>query len=99
MTVEPLWRVEQVAEFLRESVQTVYSLARRGIVPSVRVGRSVRFDPAAITAWAAAGGRREPEPPPTPDPISRSSQERPPGGQSVAGRKANQGPDESPRDR
>jgi DNA binding domain, excisionase family len=43
-----LLRVEDVAGRIGASKQTVYLLARENTLPSVRWGRSVRFDPADV---------------------------------------------------
>ncbi len=43
------------------SRDSVYSWARAGRIPSVRVGRSVLFDPAITEAFIADGGQ-DPEP-------------------------------------
>ena len=45
------------AERLGVSAYRVYALARTGVVPAVRLGRLVRFDPTAITDFIAGGGR------------------------------------------
>jgi excisionase family DNA binding protein len=39
-----LLTVEQVAEWFKLSTPTIYRLAARGKIPSVKVGGSVRFD-------------------------------------------------------
>lgn len=50
-TAEPvLVTARRVAEVLGISVPSVYRLAAAGELPSVRVGGSVRFDPAAVAA-------------------------------------------------
>ena len=41
--MEPLLTPQEVAEILRVSVDTVYGHARNGLLPSVRIGNSVRF--------------------------------------------------------
>jgi excisionase family DNA binding protein len=41
--VEPLLRPEAVADLLACSPKTVYAWASRGVLPSVRLGRMVRF--------------------------------------------------------
>ena len=46
-----LLRVEDVAGRIGTSKQTVYLLARENTLPSVRWGRSVRFDPADVEAF------------------------------------------------
>lgn len=48
-----LLRAEEVAEILQLSVGAVYAHARLKQIPSVRIGRSVRFHPAAIETWLA----------------------------------------------
>jgi hypothetical protein len=45
-----------MAELDLPSRARAYDLARRGIVPSVRVGRLVKFDEGAIRRFVAAGG-------------------------------------------
>lgn len=40
------------------SVFRVYDLARRGVIPCVRIGKSVKFDPVTIEEWIRAGGSR-----------------------------------------
>lgn len=39
----------------------VYELARTRVIPSVRIGRSIKFDPNAVEAWIAGGGNSERE--------------------------------------
>jgi len=40
---EPLWTVEDVAEYLRLGAETVRMMARRGELPAFKVGRVWRF--------------------------------------------------------
>ena len=49
-----------VAERLNVSDKAIYAIARAGLIPHVRVGRSVRFDPDAIEAFIASGGKSYP---------------------------------------
>lgn len=50
-----LWGVKDVAEFLGVPVATLYQWRHRGYGPkSRRVGRYVRYEPAAVRAWFAA---------------------------------------------
>ena len=49
---------DEVSESLGLSRWRVYELAREGIIPHVRIGRSMRFDEAKIRAWLEAGGSR-----------------------------------------
>jgi len=39
-----------------KSKTSVYEAARRGLVPCIRVGRRMRFDPDVLRQWAASGG-------------------------------------------
>jgi excisionase family DNA binding protein len=49
--------VEEVADLLNTSTDTVYRMARRKQIPSALVGGSRRFDPAAIAVWL---GKKDP---------------------------------------
>jgi excisionase family DNA binding protein len=56
-TVEPLWTIEDVAGYLRVSVETLYRWRhRRTGPPAARVGRHLRYDPAAVREWFANQG-------------------------------------------
>jgi len=46
----------ELAQALSLSVVTVFKLARRGIIPCVRIGTSVRFCPNAIARWLREHG-------------------------------------------
>lgn len=50
-----LWTRTQAAEFLQIKPQTlsVWAMSGRYNVPFVRVGRAVRYDPAALEKWIA----------------------------------------------
>jgi excisionase family DNA binding protein len=50
---EALWRVREVAEFLRVSTSWVYKAAERGDLPSVRLGANLRFLPESIRDFVA----------------------------------------------
>ena len=43
--------VSEVAEILSVSERQVYKLASEGVIPSFRIGSSIRFDPAQVAAW------------------------------------------------
>lgn len=49
-------RVTEVATLLNLPEKRVYLLAAAGLLPHVRLGRSIRFNEAALTAWLEAGG-------------------------------------------
>ncbi len=50
-TATPLWDVDGVAAFLRMSKSWVQKRAADGTLPTLRVGKSLRFEPEAIRAW------------------------------------------------
>lgn len=51
-----LLTVEEVAPMLKMSRQALYEAVRRGFVPSVRIGRRIRFDLDALETWLECGG-------------------------------------------
>ena len=53
-----LLKIREVAEELRVTPAAVYQLAARGALKTVRIGRCVRIEVAALQAFIAAGGRR-----------------------------------------
>jgi excisionase family DNA binding protein len=55
-----LVNVAEARAILRIGSQQLYQLARIGAIPSVRCGRSLRFVPAELEAWARAGCPRDP---------------------------------------
>jgi hypothetical protein len=46
-----LWDSEQAAEFLRMSAKWVKRQAQLGLLPAIRLGRALRFDPELIRAF------------------------------------------------
>jgi excisionase family DNA binding protein len=50
-----LWDASDVARYLRVSRSWVYHRAEAGLLPLTRVGGLLRFDPAAIRAFATGG--------------------------------------------
>ncbi len=48
----------QVAEYLQVDERTIYKLARKGDVPSMKVSGQWRFKRALIDAWIEEGCRR-----------------------------------------
>jgi excisionase family DNA binding protein len=53
-----LWRPLAAAKYLDLSLPRVYELVRLGLLPAVKFGRTVRFDPAALAAFVAQGGTK-----------------------------------------
>jgi excisionase family DNA binding protein len=50
--IAPLWTVQEVADYLRVPVQTLYSWrARRAGPPARRVGKYLRYRPDDVTRW------------------------------------------------
>ncbi len=47
----PLWNVNDLARFFRTSPDAIYKMVERGLVPHIRLGRTLRFDPDAIRRW------------------------------------------------
>ncbi|MBC7075996.1 MAG: helix-turn-helix domain-containing protein [Syntrophomonadaceae bacterium] len=61
MSEKKLWRAPHVARLLDIPEARVYALAREGRFPGVvRIGRHVRFDPAAIEEFIKSGGQALP---------------------------------------
>ena len=52
-----LLKVDEVARMLRVPSARVYDLARQRVIPSVRMGRQIRVDRAALRRWIEAGGK------------------------------------------
>ncbi len=55
--LSPLLTAKQVATLLGVSEKSVYRWSELGALPSVRLGRAVRFDPAEVQAFIDAGRR------------------------------------------
>ena len=61
-----LLTVKETAGLLRMQPQWVYKMVRRGVLPSIHLGRQVRIDEAALKKWlfecrSAGTQSREPE--------------------------------------
>jgi excisionase family DNA binding protein len=57
---EKLLRVNEAAEWLDLSEYQVLAYAREGILPHVRLGRQIRFAPAALEEFINNGGKSYP---------------------------------------
>jgi excisionase family DNA binding protein len=51
ISTEPLWTVEDVANYLRLKPETVRTMARDGKLPSIKVGRGWRFSAKEVNDW------------------------------------------------
>lgn len=49
-------KAEEVAGLLRIPLDSVYRLAKQGVIPSVQVGRRRRFFVDQLETWRSAGG-------------------------------------------
>jgi excisionase family DNA binding protein len=56
-TTDRLWDAKDVARYLSVSRSWVYQHAEDGTLPCLRIGALLRFDPAAIRAYAHRRGR------------------------------------------
>lgn len=54
MSADRLLDAAEVAEMLHVPTSWVYAAARNGTLPSVALGRYVRFDAAEIARWLSA---------------------------------------------
>ena len=45
------WTAEELAEVLSLSRKHIYKMAKKGRMPSMRIGGAIRFDPHATAAW------------------------------------------------
>jgi excisionase family DNA binding protein len=52
---ESLWDAQDVARYLKVSRSWVYHQAEAGLLPHLRVGSLLRFDPDTIRAYAKGG--------------------------------------------
>ena len=50
-TLLPLLTAREAADVLRISERTLWTLTQEGELPSVRVGRSVRYDQGDLAEW------------------------------------------------
>ena len=51
-----LLTVRELAPRLRVGVPRLYEMAREGLIPSIRLGRQLRFELTQIERWIDAGG-------------------------------------------
>lgn len=54
MIAETLWTVRDLAAFVKTTPDAVYRWVELGMVPCIRIGRSIRFDPTVIRQWLTA---------------------------------------------
>jgi excisionase family DNA binding protein len=51
---ESQWKVKEAAEFLSCSTSWIYKAAAKGLIPCIRIGAMLRFDPEQLRAFARA---------------------------------------------
>lgn len=51
-----LLRIPEVASRLDVPLARAYEMARRGVLPVVRIGRQIRVHPDQLDEWIASGG-------------------------------------------
>lgn len=56
MEFDRLLKVPEVAEILAISERTAWKLSGDGVLPTVRIGGSVRVDPVRLQQFISAGG-------------------------------------------
>jgi excisionase family DNA binding protein len=47
-SIDPLWTVEDVAAYLKLQPETIRSMARRGELPALKIGKVWRFQKSAL---------------------------------------------------
>ena len=52
-----LLTADELARWLGVPRSRAYELARKGLLPVVRLGKQMRWDEAAVEKWIAQGGR------------------------------------------
>lgn len=51
-----LLTAKEVSKAMQVPLSRVYELARLKLIPSIRIGRQVRFDEVKLREWAESGG-------------------------------------------
>jgi excisionase family DNA binding protein len=51
---ESQWKVKEAAKFLSCSTSWIYKAAAKGLIPCIRIGAMLRFDPEQLRAFARA---------------------------------------------
>jgi len=57
--VEPWLSVEEIADHLKISKETVYRWLEKGKIPAHRVGKQWRFKPSEVDEWVRSGSASE----------------------------------------
>jgi excisionase family DNA binding protein len=49
---DTLWTADDVARYCRVSRSMIYKQSQAGLLPTLRVGSAIRFDPDTVRRWA-----------------------------------------------
>jgi excisionase family DNA binding protein len=52
MDTQPLWKAQEVAEYLSVPISTVRYWTSKGFIPFIKLPAAVRFQPEVIIDWA-----------------------------------------------
>ena len=55
--------IQELSEYLKVPVSTLYKLVRKGSIPSFKVGKHWRFRKEAINCWISSRGESQTEQP------------------------------------
>lgn len=58
-TVEPWYSVEQIAQHLGISKETIYRWLEKGKIPAHRIGKLWKFKAAEVDEWVRSGEARD----------------------------------------
>jgi len=59
--LEKLMTLEEVAEYLRLSVHTIYKMAQKGKIPALKAGKKWRFRKEDIDYWLERSNKNQKE--------------------------------------
>jgi excisionase family DNA binding protein len=54
--IEPWFSVEEIAQHLGVSKETVYRWLEKNLIPAYRLGKLWKFKPSEVDKWVMAGG-------------------------------------------
>ncbi|KKM88493.1 hypothetical protein LCGC14_1258140 [marine sediment metagenome] len=60
---DPLFKIQEAAEYLRVARQTLYNLVNRKEIPFLKAGGSLRFRKSELDEWLLDGAGRSAEKP------------------------------------
>jgi excisionase family DNA binding protein len=72
--LEPLWTVQDVAQYLRLHPNTIYELIRDNKLPMIRVGKSFRIEPSHLKEFLQSQADQGPQNPVLAPPAAQAGQ-------------------------